>query len=357
LAGELNHKYLALDGLRGLAALIVVAYHARAWFPYYLPGSHLAVDFFFLLSGFVIAHAYDAKLENGSLGFWRFALLRIIRLYPLYILALVITVGSRWGYMEPEDLRARTFFALFMVPNLAHEAPRWLVVASWSLFFELAINFAFALFHKRLSTVVLLSASAVGFVLCLINAQHFGSFNFGFTWEGVQGGLGRVLLSFPLGIVIYRHRNLLMSGIAWSTWPSFVLLTLVLAFPTTPEMKPYYELFAVVVLLPAILVFAASAQPRPVSMPILAALGALSYAIYILHGVFLRILNTNLELKDQITALQPWGGLALIAAMVPICLLLDKYYDMPVRRWLLAKTGNRAARPAGLAQPTGAKVT
>ncbi|UYO00518.1 MAG: acyltransferase [Devosia sp.] len=341
-----RHQYIALDGLRGLAAIIVVSYHARTWFTYYLPGSHLAVDFFFLLSGFVLAHAYDPKLSSGQLSFWRFALLRLIRLYPLYLLALVITIGSRWGYMATEDLRGRSFFALFLVPNLSHEAPRWLVVASWSLFFELLVNLLFAAFHKRLTTRVLIGASAVGFVLCVIYGQRYGSLNVGYTWKGIPGGLGRVLFSFPLGVLIYRHRDALVRNWSWTAWPSFVLLTVVLAWPTNEALRPYFDLLAILLLLPAILIFAAGSRPSPSSIPLLTALGALSYGIYVLHGVFLRIVNTNFGLRDPVTAMQPWSGLLIIAAMVPICLFLDRHYDQPIRRWLLSVTGSRSSSAA-----------
>ncbi|TIW52974.1 MAG: acyltransferase, partial [Mesorhizobium sp.] len=78
-----RHIYLNLDALRGVAAISVMLYHFSPFIAdgKVLPSSYLAVDLFFLLSGFVIAHAYDRKIESG-MGFGTF---RLIRLYPLYL--------------------------------------------------------------------------------------------------------------------------------------------------------------------------------------------------------------------------------------------------------------------------------
>jgi len=82
-------RFEALDGLRGVAALSVVAAHVYFLFGYAFPSIDLAVDFFFALSGFVLAHAYGERLRGG-MGAGRFMLLRLIRLYPLYILGTTI---------------------------------------------------------------------------------------------------------------------------------------------------------------------------------------------------------------------------------------------------------------------------
>src|SRR5215210_2241655 len=90
--------YHSLNGLRGLAALIVVLFHAAALIGTQLaPGGYLAVDLFFILSGFVIAHAYDHRFAEG-LGPLAFIRYRIIRFYPLYLLGLAI--GASWLALE-----------------------------------------------------------------------------------------------------------------------------------------------------------------------------------------------------------------------------------------------------------------
>jgi len=81
-----KRRFVTLDAMRGIAAFLVVLRHtgttAGGWFPEY---SYLAVDLFFILSGFVLAYAYDADFERG-MGFSRFMKKRTLRLAPLYIL-------------------------------------------------------------------------------------------------------------------------------------------------------------------------------------------------------------------------------------------------------------------------------
>ncbi|WP_176055678.1 acyltransferase family protein, partial [Paraburkholderia caribensis] len=87
-------KYANLDAIRGLAAILIVFRHAPLLFhsPSF-PQSYLAVDLFFAISGFVVANAYEARLRSGALGFLAFAKLRLIRLYPLFLLGIVLRLS------------------------------------------------------------------------------------------------------------------------------------------------------------------------------------------------------------------------------------------------------------------------
>jgi peptidoglycan/LPS O-acetylase OafA/YrhL len=101
---ESKRTFVTLDGLRGIAALAIVARHAPVLFnsvSIYVQSdigkptalffeSYLAVDFFVALSGFVLAHAYGQRLRGGMPAS-EFMTVRLIRLYPLYLLALTIT--------------------------------------------------------------------------------------------------------------------------------------------------------------------------------------------------------------------------------------------------------------------------
>src|SRR5215469_9945636 len=88
-----RRMFYTIDGLRGIAALLVVCRHIVPLHGNRLnfPSSYLAVELFFLFSGFVIAHAYDKRFDAG-MSFWEFVKARIIRLYPLYFLGLMIAV-------------------------------------------------------------------------------------------------------------------------------------------------------------------------------------------------------------------------------------------------------------------------
>src|ERR1017187_8440436 len=85
-----RRSYRTLDGLRGVGAFMVVMRHVPGFFgPIRVPESFLAVDLFYLVSGFVVAHAYGERLNAG--GFLKaFMKTRLIRLYPLYFIGMAI---------------------------------------------------------------------------------------------------------------------------------------------------------------------------------------------------------------------------------------------------------------------------
>jgi peptidoglycan/LPS O-acetylase OafA/YrhL len=114
-----------LDGIRGLAAILVVIFHAEQFFgarPF--PKSYLAVDVFFLLSGAVVANAYEHRLQS-DMSLARFTWLRIVRIYPLYLLGTVLGVvavivaGSKLDASLPLLLGG----AVLLLPTLATLIP------------------------------------------------------------------------------------------------------------------------------------------------------------------------------------------------------------------------------------------
>jgi peptidoglycan/LPS O-acetylase OafA/YrhL len=127
-AATRRHSFVILDALRGVAAAAVVTVHAPLFFhSVATPGSvpdasghapmtgplfeaYLAVDFFFLLSGFVLAHAYGEKLNDGMTS-CQFMRCRLIRLYPLYLLALVIVHGRLRIFVRSPLLLVRSPFS------------------------------------------------------------------------------------------------------------------------------------------------------------------------------------------------------------------------------------------------------
>ena len=82
-----NKRYEILDGMRGIAALLVLTRHTTEFWTFTLHHSYLAVDLFFLLSGFVLASSYDISLRDRVLSVRRFIFLRLIRLYPLFLVS------------------------------------------------------------------------------------------------------------------------------------------------------------------------------------------------------------------------------------------------------------------------------
>src|ERR1700722_3197255 len=119
-----DHGFSALDGLRGVAAISIVVFHYSQNLGWeLLPNAYLAVDFFFMLSGFVIAHAYEARLRSGQ-TVAEFMQRRLIRLYPLYWLGttlpiILIAVAAWFGESHPAGtLTAASYFlGLLFLPT------------------------------------------------------------------------------------------------------------------------------------------------------------------------------------------------------------------------------------------------
>src|ERR1700681_3354917 len=84
-------RYVILDGMRGIAALTVMVFHYTSHTDYeLLKNAPVAVDLFFILSGFVLCFSYGDKIYKNEIGFMEFMLRRLIRLYPMLILGLLI---------------------------------------------------------------------------------------------------------------------------------------------------------------------------------------------------------------------------------------------------------------------------
>src|SRR5665213_808430 len=197
---ESTRSFVTLDGLRGIAALAVVTRHAPAFFSfisiYVLPldgskvpipvgpfrESYLAVDFFFALSGFVLAHAYGDRLRGG-MSATRFMTIRLIRLYPLYFLALLISLPLfLWGFarggIAPTYPMSNWLFAVLFLPSLASPNALFpLNYPAWSLFFELLANAAFGLIGRHLENTLLLSIVMFS-GLVLLFSVYFGWLGF-----------------------------------------------------------------------------------------------------------------------------------------------------------------------------------
>ncbi|HEX4298624.1 MAG TPA: acyltransferase [Devosia sp.] len=346
-------QFVALAGLRGVAALVVLQWHAqRVIFGPVLPGGYLAVDFFFLLSGWVLAHAYDRRLADG-LTVRQFMRLRLIRLYPVYLLAVLMmlagwALGGRLSLPGP-------LLALLFLPDLLAPGLDWVVAPAWSLAAELAANIPFAACHKGLTTRVLAATALLSAAALAWWALTAGGLDLGYLPSTRLGMFARVFYSFPLGVLLYRHRARLAGWAPrWSAWPACGLLLLILAIPAPPPLRGLADLATVLVLLPLALLFAANAAAGPATIRLMGALGAVSYPLYLIHMPLL----LGADALDQVLTgqsiidLPPAGGLALILAIIGLAWLVDRFYDQPIRRWL-STVGSAAAKPAPLAaEPT-----
>jgi len=318
-------RFATLDGLRGIAALLVMLYHAGTASPLAMPGGYLAVDLFFALSGFVIALAYETRLKAG-LSLREFTVNRLVRIYPMFLVGAVIG-----ALLLPAHLGI-----LVMLPDF--ESPRILFPANppmWSLLFELLINIAFAVLALRVGPRGLLTILAVsGAMLCHAAFGSDKALNVGAFWDTAAYGMARTVFSFTLGIGIYRLRNQLeiRRRLTWQAWLLFPVLIATLMF--APEDRAWWDLACVFVILPAML-WLGTLWDLPKGK-VAEALGDLSYPLYCIHA-------------PLIWAGKKWdmnmGMLCL--AMVAAAWALDRWVDRPVRGKVTAiMKGRRRAVPA-----------
>lgn len=199
-----------LDALRAIAAVCVVVMHVGPIYrtPEVLDSAYLAVDFFFLLSGFVMARTYEQRMRSGRIGAWRFLWLRYLRLWPTMAVGALLSLPFLWRDGMSWSIAANVGLPnFFLLPTRSAPVIFALNLPAWSVFFELLANFAHGLLVQRLSnrTLALLVAcllAALG--LC---AWQFGNLDLGSRPENVVGGLARVAFSYALGILLWRFHG------------------------------------------------------------------------------------------------------------------------------------------------------
>lgn len=345
-----THHYLALDGLRGIAALGVVALHTTEYFrlPVQPGHAYLAVDFFFMLSGFVIAHAYDSRLHHG-MGVLEFLRVRLIRLQPLVVLGVALGSGAYllralFGGIDPISiLQAACANALLLpTPALLMLRPWAFPIDTplWSLSFEIWINILYALLFRFLNKVALSVALLAGAGLAASAALTFGGLNVGFAWQGFYLGGARVLFPFVMGVMLARYAG----GPARLAWGhgGFLLLLLMLCAPAS--RSGWFDLAADLVVFPAIVLAASRAPASRWFDPLWRQLGLLSYPLYVVHYPFV-VVFSNLNKSSHTGMATAWlGALATIIAVLGFAYLAERFYDAPLRAWASRRL---AAIPAG----------
>lgn len=362
--------YEILDGLRGVAAILVVIFHIFETFSggnrfiQIINHGYLAVDFFFLLSGFVVAYAYDDRW--GKMTQWEFYKRRLIRLQPMVIMGMII--GAIFYYFQASDilfpqiagmevwkviLTMLIGFTLLPIPP-SMEIRGWgemhpLNGPAWSLFFEYIANILYALIFRRFSNKVL-SVFVLIFAGLLINYTVFGPKGdviggWSLNLEQMNVGFTRLLYPFFAGVLLSRLGKLI--HIKGAFWVCSILITIVLALPrfgdeNTLWMNGLYESFVIILIFPVIVAIGAGGQIKSAfSAKICKLLGDISYPIYITHYPLIYwytawVVNNKVSLEDGLIP-----GITLLAASIILAFVCLKLYDEPVRNWLQNKFQKR----------------
>jgi peptidoglycan/LPS O-acetylase OafA/YrhL len=325
--------------LRGIAALVVVTRHVPdPMLKNFFPGGYLAVDFFFALSGFVLAHAYQDKLGRG-LTATTFMVLRYIRILPQYLFALALgsalICGSLLtGHSEVSLIRLiiACIFGFLIIPIPPHiwsggSALFPLNLPAWSLFFELLVNFFYGCGASRLSTRGLLGLLGVAGALLVATAVWHGNLDGGGDWATLPLGFVRVTFSYFAGIAVYRLRSALSFSVRFPSLLPGVFLAVLLAIPAAH--RALLDVGVTLLFLPVLLLGSANFR----SGSVVAILGRTSYGVYVLHFPLVAALDLLCRklLGMPLIVFGVAGTLITVIMVVSIAACLEFWIDGPLR--------------------------
>lgn len=358
-AAKAPHRFVALDSLRGIAALFIVFYHmgpfgwVAGWTPF--RSGWMLVDFFFVLSGFVIAMSYGARLTQGYPR-GSFLLIRLGRVFPLHLAVVAGFTLLEFAVFRPVLGEAHGLWewvrGTFLLDAFATGASNFYAPVSWAVGVEMVLYTLAALLFGRgaLGTsAVILLASAGAWAM----ATHFKVFGFGFL-------LQRGLFDFAIGVLAWRlHQRLsgIHPGAAPLTAAEIALIGLMLWLLWVPGKDGSWVILAAPLFAAMVLVFARDRGlvARSLSAKPLLWLGQLSFALFMVH-LFWVILPNRLGPRvfaalghdDWISPVnQKYGllsmapppavataiSLVLLAAALATAWLAWRYIEEPARHW------------------------
>jgi peptidoglycan/LPS O-acetylase OafA/YrhL len=383
---ESKPHYEILDGLRGVAALMVVIFHL---FESYggvntIGHGYMAVDFFFALSGFVIGYAYQDRWDRMST--WGFIKRCLVRLHPMVILAAFLAMLFYYftdgvpAFAIVRETSPWVLFGVFVWQCLMIPLPQaWDIrgyaeVSSlggtfWTLHYEYLANLLYVFFVRKFSKLglgIFVFICAV-FSFCLANeidilglwghrwARYSVNSGFSLTVSEVSVALTRLMYPFFSGLLVSRMGKLIkVKGGFW--WCS-ILVILVLAMPPvgvndahfdfatrsltigpndTMWMNGLYESFVILIMFPLIVSMGAGSSVKgKKSYAICKFIGDLSYPLYLTHFSLVYIQQSWVAThKDSSFAQHAFVFVAVLILSIMMAYACLKLYDLPVREWL-----------------------
>ena len=367
-AGPRLHE---LDGLRGLLALYVAVYHlaaplsqpgmALAWLHPLLEPAWFAVDMFFVMSGFVMAHVHGAEFGAGygSPALRRFFVARVARLYPVHLFALVVMaigilpfVLHKPEFTSPDGRFAWTAgLASLLMLHGPWIAQRTWNYPAWSVSAEMHAYLVFPLLVPLIGRLRNAGAVALAAACTLV---PFAVYQFGLAGETHPTNgwivLARVVPLFAVGMAVYRFRSAAAMRSTAVACVAFVLVPVLLLIPASS---------ALAVLLAPILLLSTLGHPGVrgvLSRPGFVWLGAISYSLYMTHAL-VEMFGVNIAVRrfarswhiDLVAS--PLASAALLLAAVGVAVLVGaatwRWIEVPGRRlvlrWLERRDDPRAS--------------
>jgi peptidoglycan/LPS O-acetylase OafA/YrhL len=361
-----SERYVVLDSCRGLAAIMVALFHYPMHWHFlgsnFVRGCWLFVDFFFVLSGFVIAHAYAGKLSTPR-HLEAFIVRRVGRLWPLHVVLLgyfVAAAGLKYlarsmgADIEVTSNPNNTLYSFitnfFLLHSFGlHSTVTW-NFTSWSISAEFLTNLIFGVCFllvpvRRIAASLALSAAGLA-VLLVFSEKTIDTAN--------DFGLFRCMYGFFLGYVVYRivtaDTGPKLHGYGAASAAEIAVLIAVAAFVTFGAAE-WWRLFAPFLFAVAVWIFAAEqgAVSRMLKLRPFVVIGMLSYSIYMTHMAVHSTANTTAAVVAKVigrTATQwwetnifanPWWMDAVLPFFLAMAVLVSwftyNWVEVPWRRW------------------------
>jgi peptidoglycan/LPS O-acetylase OafA/YrhL len=357
--GSGKEHFEVLDGLRGSAAFLIVIFHLFNYsFGFQGPWAlvkhaYLAVDFFFALSGFVVAYAYDDRWTRmTTLQFFR---IRLIRLHPLVLVGATLGLlgylldpfskGTNRGPLPMVLLAYLTSLLLLPSPPIAGRPneSQALNGPAWSLMQEYLGNIAYALVLRRLRTVTLWIVFAVSGLALIWVANSKGSLDGGWDYPNIWMAPLRLTVSFVLGLCLYRiHDRIRMPKIGLLVLS--IVLVVCFQMPKFPkagalDWNGIYDVACVLFLSPLIILCGAHSNAGKGMIRLCKFSGRLSYPLYITHIAFVYVLAGYVWSRHPGTAIIIFWIFLVLPLAIAVAWLVLKFFDEPVRAWLTHRYG------------------
>ncbi len=346
---NLKPHFHILDGLRGVAAIAVVIFHFMEFVSpditkNFIGHGFLAVDFFFCLSGFVIAYAYDQRLSE--IGVWEFVKSRLIRLHPMVVFGSVLgliglLLDPFINHLAKEGVGNVVLIflsSIFLIPFPVMESRLYnlfsLNAPSWSLFWEYIANIIYAVFLFRIKPkllyLLIFMAAIILAYLSYKSSNLMGGWGGPTFWDGAA----RIFYSFLVGLIIYRLKLKINSKIGFFGLSLMLLLAFLMPFFTYNWLA---ELLVVLIYFPFIICLGAGSRLSLKTTKICIFSGNISYPLYMIHYTAIWFFGDYYSHHKvstiEVTFIISISTLLLIA----LAHLVLKVYDIPVCKYLNRK--------------------
>ena len=369
-------RYEILDGLRGVAAVLVVFFHALETYSggqatQIINHGYLAVDFFFLLSGFVIGYAYDDRWDKMTV--WGFFKRRLVRLQPMVIMGTVVGIcfyglGQCEGFPLIGNIPGWKLLLAFvmgclMIPcGVKMDIRGWAETNSlngpnWSLTWEYLANILYAFVFRKLSKpalAVLAGLSAFCTLDVCLDWNVFGLLTaeraanaytviggWSLTPEQMYIGATRLFYPFLIGLLISRVGKFI--NIKDGFWWCSLILAVLMSIPCVGGggniLNGIYNAACILVLFPIVVMMGAGSTIKcERSAKVCTFLGEISYPLYITHYPLMYAQMAWAWSHPEAPAyLHVTVSVGVVLLSIGIAYASLKLYDIPVRRWLTDK--------------------